>query len=227
MLAFGEKKQNGKDAKEQEMAKYMQAEINLLDSKLSDMEKIVSVGLPMTEMKIGIDKLDKVEQDLNLYKSNSLLMTSSLKKLGALLDTLYEDVKKRPTLDRVEVVSKRIDNLEGILAEFTGADSVKQLTALIELNRSLLHRVQNLEKIIEEELKIGVKPLHSKALEESQKKFAVEFKAEPVIEAKEFNSRPVIEVRSEPLQKKEKASIRQSQPISFLDKLLRKKVAKG
>src|SRR3989338_5403585 len=142
MLAFGEKKQNGKDAKEQEMAKYMQAEINLLDSKLSDMEKIVSVGLPMTEMKIGIDKLDKVDQDLNLYKSNSLLMTSSLKKLGALLDTLYEDVKKRPTLDRVEVVSKRIDNLEGTLAEFTGADSVKQLTALIELNRSLLHRVQ-------------------------------------------------------------------------------------
>jgi len=227
MLSLGKKKINPEHEKELEQIKYMQAEISLLESKFADVSKIMSVGLPMTEMKTGIDKLDKIEQDLTLYKSNSLLITSSLKKLGALLDTLYEDVKKRPTLDRLEVVANRIDNLENTLAEFSGADSVKQLVTLIDLNRSLLHRVQNLEKIIEEELEIGVKPLDSKALSDSQqqkqktKQFTIEFKPEQNNSQAEYKASS----REQPLPKKVMQKI--SPTESLFSRLLGKKAAKG
>lgn len=142
--------------KEVEKLRFMEAQINGLESKIEELEKVITIGAPLAEVKGGIERLERLDREFEVHKSNTMLLISNMKKLSAIMDGLVANMEKRPSGEKLEHLTNRFEKLEKSLAELSKVEKVKNISELLETNKALAQRVSNLERMLEKDVRVSM-----------------------------------------------------------------------
>lgn len=133
--------------KRMERDRYMDAQINLLQSKLNRLERIFSVGMPLSESEETIERLDQIEKGVKTGDVKMKMFASVLKEVKANQEKLRTSVDEKVALNQLSMVSQRVKTLESIYGELSGSKTKDIFMNLVEIIKDLEGRLKGIEDL--------------------------------------------------------------------------------
>jgi hypothetical protein len=142
---LGKPKRSQKDI---EQIKYLDAQVNAMETKLGNLEKALSTGVPLTESEESMQKLDELYTEIRKYKTERVLMVNSLLKLEALFDKMEKSLENKPSVKQLDLVSKRLKAIEESAGSWATSEKYKSYSQIATTLQDVEQRLTNLENVM-------------------------------------------------------------------------------
>jgi len=130
-----------------ERDRYIEAQINLLQSKLTRLERIFSVGMPLGEAEETIERLDQIEKGIKVNSSKIGMFSSVLKEIKTGQDKIVTGIDDKASIKQVAMLSQRVKFLENIYGELSGSKTKDVFMNIVEILKNVENRVDSLEEL--------------------------------------------------------------------------------
>ncbi len=148
--------------KQLERDRYIEAQINFLQSKLQRLERIFSVGMPLSDAEETIDRLDQIEKGIKITDSKINMFSSVLKELKADHEKFIASMDEKAGLQQLSMISQRVKFLENIYGELSSGKTKDIFMNIVEIMRNLENRIKSLEDIAHKNISLMVQQEISK-----------------------------------------------------------------
>jgi len=140
--------------KQLERDRYIDAQINLLQSKLQRLERVFSVGMPLGEAEESVERLDQIEKGIKLTDSKINMFASVLKELKASQEKITISVDDKANLNQVSMMSQRVKFLENIYGELSSSKTKDIFMNIVEIMKNLEVRIKAIEGIAQKNVSL-------------------------------------------------------------------------
>jgi len=140
--------------KQLERDRYIDAQINLLQSKLQRLERVFSVGMPLGEAEETVERLDQIEKGIKLTDSKINMFASVLKELKASQEKVAISVDDKANLNQVSMMSQRVKFLENIYGELSSSKTKDIFMNIVEIMKNLEVRIKTMEGIAQKNVSL-------------------------------------------------------------------------
>ncbi|MBN1941053.1 MAG: hypothetical protein JW772_02620 [Candidatus Diapherotrites archaeon] len=172
--------------KQLERDRYVQAQINILQSKLQRLERIFSVGMPLSESEETIERLDQIEKGIKVSESKIKMFANVLKEVRGEQDTLLKGLDEKAGLKQVALLSQRVKFLENIYGELSSSKTKDIFMNIVEIMKNLETRIKSMEDIAHQ----NVNMLFEKEITNVSKKMTEEGKGKPGASLRTYDTTP-------------------------------------
>ena len=132
---------------ELEKDRYLQAQLHLLQSKLQRLERIFSVGMPLSEAEETIERLDKIEKGVKVVDSKIEMFANVLKGLKDDYAQLLQSLDTKAGINQLQIISQRIKFLENIYGELSSTKTKDIFLNIVDILKNLETRMGSIEEI--------------------------------------------------------------------------------
>jgi len=123
-----------------------------LNTKLDSLERVVSIGVPLSQANENMQKLDNLQRGLDSLDSKLNLYISTSKELKEKTEDLSKMLATKVNKGQIDSLSEKIDALEKMYSELSVSKTNESLVSLIEILETLRGRIKKLESEVEKEI---------------------------------------------------------------------------
>jgi DNA repair exonuclease SbcCD ATPase subunit len=143
---------NKKDSADAETQAHLLNNLSSLNTKLDSLERVISVGVPLSQANDNIQKLDNLQRGLDSLDSKLNLYISTSKELKEKTEELSKMLSTKVNRAQIESLSEKIDGLEKMYSELSVSKTNESLVSLIEILETLRGRIKKMEGEVEKEV---------------------------------------------------------------------------
>jgi len=133
--------------KEMERDRYIQGQLNLISNKLDRLEKVVSVGLPLSEAEETMERMDNMEREIKIGTSKSAIYGTVLKDIKKDMEYVKKGLEEKSSMKQIMMLNERIKSLEQMYETFSSNKTRDVLLNMVEIMKNLEGRLKTLEEI--------------------------------------------------------------------------------
>jgi DNA repair exonuclease SbcCD ATPase subunit len=143
---------NKKNPVDVETQAHLLNNLSSLNTKLDSLERIISVGVPLSQANDNMQKLDNLQRGLDSLDSKLSLYISTSKELKEKTEELSKMLSTKVNKTQIDSLSEKIDGLEKMYSELSVSKTNESLVSLIEILKTLRERIKKLEGEVEKEV---------------------------------------------------------------------------
>ncbi|MBS3061644.1 MAG: hypothetical protein J4215_03610 [Candidatus Diapherotrites archaeon] len=130
-----------------ERDRYVQGQLNLISGKLDRLEKVVSVGLPMSEAEDTMERLDNIEREFKIQVSKTKIYGTVLKDIRKDQDVMKKELDEKGSLKQMLLMNERMKNIETMFETFNNNKTRDVFLNMVDIMKNLETRIKTLEEI--------------------------------------------------------------------------------
>ncbi len=135
------------EEKQMERDRYIQGQLDLLQTKLKRLEQVISVGMPLAEAEETIDRLDSMEREIKITASKTTIVASVIKELKTGMEEVRKGVDDKASMQQIGLIGKRVEFLEKLYGELSSSKTKDIFLNIVDIMQNIEARVKNLEEI--------------------------------------------------------------------------------
>jgi len=133
---------------ESSQMRFIVQQLNSMLGEVEELDRAVSLGIPLTEYEGNISKLSKLERELLKMESQMNSLLSRMEDLERDRDELNLMIKEGLSERQVKLLENRIKNLEELQKKLLSSKSTRIVIELVKVVDMLNRRVKHLEDLV-------------------------------------------------------------------------------
>ena len=133
--------------KQMERDRYLQGQLDLLQTKLKRLEQVISVGMPLAEAEETMDRLDSMEREIKINASKNAMVSSVMKEIKTNVEEVNKSMEEKSSQQQFGLLGKRVEFLEKLYGELSSSKTKDIFLNMVDIIQNLEARVKNLEDV--------------------------------------------------------------------------------